>query len=71
MKASFDGIRMTLASDFNKLVRSGVDPKQRDIVELIRNDIVGLLCMYDEETDACHCLIDDVFLESVNSNDQT
>ena len=70
MKASFDGARTNLARTFNALVKSGIRQDQCDIVERLRCDIAGLLCMYDDgNPDDCHCLIDDVPLDEVHGEE--
>ena len=66
MKASFNGARKNLARDFNSLARTKnrLDNEQKQALNDIRNDIVGLLCMYEEDPDSS-CLIDTVHLEEV------
>ena len=67
MRASFDGVRRNLASDFNALAKTELNSDQKCILNNIRSSIVGLLCMYqDEDPDGdCNCLIESVPLEEI------
>jgi len=66
MKASFDGARRNLANAFNGIAKTELDEEQKEGMHDMRNAIVGLLCMYDENSDGdCNCLIDEVRLEEV------
>jgi hypothetical protein len=67
MKASFNGARKNLVTDFNLLVctKTRLDDEQKQILNDLRNTIVGLLCMYDENDPESSCLIDTIILEEV------
>ena len=68
MKASFDGARMNLAMEFNELARTELSPGQREVMGRMRSSVAGLLCMYDEGADDCHCLMDEVQLEEIQES---
>jgi len=70
MKASFNGARRNLANDFNSTVKSmkgsEVNPMTKRHLGDLRSDIVGLLCMYDDETEGdIDLMIDEVPLVDV------
>lgn len=66
MKASFDGARRNLVSEFNDLTRTDFSEEQLHIMRSLRNTIVALLCMYDDSTAGdCNNLVDVVHLEDV------
>lgn len=67
MKASFNGARKSLVRDFNILARTKtrLDEEQKQVLNDLRNTIVGLLCMYDDNDPDSSCLIDTVHLEEV------
>jgi len=67
MNASFDGARKNLARSYNKLIRAMPEPdeEQCDVLTELHNDIVILLCMYTDDMDNCHDLIDTVRLAEV------
>jgi hypothetical protein len=66
MKASFDGVRMNLAHSFNRLAHTDLDRYQIQEMQTMRECIIALLCMYDENcTDDCRDLIDEIRLEEL------
>lgn len=68
MRASFDGARKHLAADFNALAKTKLSNEQIEIMQSLRQDVVALLCMYDDTCgDDCHDLINEVHLAEVVS----
>ena len=70
MQASFNGARKHLAADFNSTVKSmkgsEVNPMTKRHLGDLRSDIVGLLCMYDDECEGdIDMLMDEVSLVTV------
>lgn len=67
MKASFDGARKSLAAAFNALADTKLSSEQLEKMYSLRQSIIGLLCMYDDECpDDCHDLIDTVKLKEIS-----
>jgi hypothetical protein len=71
MKASFDGIRFRMAREFNRLARTKLSPDQIEPMEGLRDTVVGLLCMYDENAvDDCRDLSGEVTIEEIKKGDE-
>ena len=67
MEASFDGIRKTLADNFNQLMYTEPPENQKVALRNLRWTIVGLLCMYNPEIEGDYNdLIDEVELIAVD-----
>lgn len=71
MNASFNGIRRSLARNFNSLARTKdrLDGEQRKALSDMRATIAGLLCLYEEDNLDSVCLIDTVHLEEVEGDE--
>lgn len=72
MKMSFDGIRKTLAREFNDLVETDLSYEQRIIMCNLRQTIGGLLCAYDsrDQPDDCNMLADEVELLPIPGDEE-
>lgn len=72
MKLSFDGIRMTLAAQFNDLAETELSFDQRQIMHDLRMTVGGLLAAYDErdQPDDCNMLADEIKLARIVLDDE-
>ena len=65
MEIDFNNIRKRAISDYNKLTETELDNEQKTILCDLRDIMVILACMYDENDKLFRCIIDEVTIKEV------